>query len=99
MIGFTDAFLYNYFQLPSITTAHSQSTADDSLHSRSSVSVLLQILNWTERSHVSSLYVFVKDRIESTTSNSSSIIIWLFVAAETCLATCYPATDVLLLRA
>jgi hypothetical protein len=36
-----------------------------------------------QRSHVSSLYNFGKDRIEITTSNSSSIIVWLFVAAET----------------
>jgi hypothetical protein len=34
-------------------------------------------------SHVSSLYIFGKGRIEITTSNSSSIIVCLFVAAET----------------
>jgi hypothetical protein len=50
----------------------------------------------TERSHVSSLYNFGKDRIEITTSKSSSIITCLHVAAETCLATRYPATDILL---
>jgi hypothetical protein len=38
------------------------------------------------------------DRIEVTTSSSSSIIVCLFVAAETCLPTRYQATDVLLLR-
>jgi hypothetical protein len=42
-----------------------------------------------------SLYNFGKDQIEITTSNSVSIIVCLFVAAETCLTTCYPATDVL----
>jgi hypothetical protein len=37
----------------------------------------------TKRSHVSSLYNFGKDRIEITTSNSSTIIMCLFVAVET----------------
>jgi hypothetical protein len=65
--------------------------AEDSLHSHTPVSALLQLLNspqllsWTteltRRSHVSSFYNFGKNRIEITTSNSSSII-----AAETCLA-------------
>jgi hypothetical protein len=55
---------------------------------------------WTElsqRSHMSSLYNFGKNLIEFTTSTSSSIITCLSVAAETCLANRYPATDVLLL--
>jgi hypothetical protein len=40
----------------------------------------------TQRSHVSSLYNLGKNRIEATTSNSSSVIVCLFVAAELCLA-------------
>jgi hypothetical protein len=50
----------------------------------------------TERSHVSSLYNFGKDRIEITTSNSSSVIVCLFLAAKT-FSDHYPATDILLL--
>jgi hypothetical protein len=48
----------------------------------------------TQRSHVSSLCNFRKDRIEITTSNSSSVVVCLFVAAETCLASCCLAMDV-----
>jgi hypothetical protein len=44
-------------------------------------------LNWTteliERSHVPSFYNFGKDRIEISNSNSSSIVVCLFIAAET----------------
>jgi hypothetical protein len=47
----------------------------------------------TERSHVSSLYNFGKNGIEITTSNSSTIIACLFVAAERCLATRYPGNS------
>jgi hypothetical protein len=49
MIGFIDAYLYNHSQLQSITrtTAYNESTAEDLLHSRYPVSVLLQILNCT----------------------------------------------------
>jgi hypothetical protein len=49
---------------------------------------------WTERSHVSSLYNFGKNRIEITTSNSSSIILCLFVVAETCIENRCLAMDV-----
>jgi hypothetical protein len=48
-----------------------------------------QLLNWTEltqRSHVSSLYNFEKNRIEITISNISSISMCLSVAVEMCLA-------------
>jgi hypothetical protein len=44
MIGFIDIFFYSHSQLQSITAARSQSTADESLHSRSPGSVLLQLL-------------------------------------------------------
>jgi hypothetical protein len=54
-------------------------------------------MNCPVRSHVSSLYNLEKDRIEITTPNSSSITVCFLVAVETCLATRYPATDVLLL--
>jgi hypothetical protein len=65
---------------------------------RSILVLLSQFSELYERSHVSSLYNFGKDRTEITTSNSSSIIVCLFVAAEKCLVIRYPATDVLLLR-
>jgi hypothetical protein len=45
MIGFIDAFVYNLSESQSITIAHNQSTAEDLLHSRSPVSILLQLLN------------------------------------------------------
>jgi hypothetical protein len=51
MIGFTDTFFYNLSESQSIKITHNQSTAQDSLHSRSPVSILLQLLNsthWTE---------------------------------------------------
>jgi hypothetical protein len=51
----------------------------------------------SERSHVSSLYNFGKNWTEITTSNCSFIIAYLFFAAETCLGTRYPTTDILLL--
>jgi hypothetical protein len=47
------------------------------------------------RSYASPLYNFGKDRIKATTCNSSSFSVCLFVTAGTCLATLYPATDVL----
>jgi hypothetical protein len=95
MIGFIDAFFYNHSWVQSITTAHNQSIAEDSLRSPTPVSILLQHLNWLSVLTCPPFYNFGTDRIENTTSNSSSIIMCLFVAAEMCLATRYPATDVL----
>jgi hypothetical protein len=51
----------------------------------------------TEHFHTSSIYNIGKGLMEITNSNSSSVILCLFVAAEKCLATRYLATDVLLL--
>jgi hypothetical protein len=48
----------------------------------------------TDRSHMSSLYDFGKERREFTTSKSFSIFACLFVAAETCLASRCVAMDV-----
>jgi hypothetical protein len=90
-----DDWIYRRLLLQPITTAHNKSTAEDSLHSRSPVAILLQLLNSAERSHVSSLYNFGKNRMEITTSNSSSIIVCLSVAVEKCLATLYRAMNVL----
>jgi hypothetical protein len=52
------------------------------------------LLYLTERSHVSFLYNFGKDRIEIATSKISPIVVCLFVAAETCLASRCLAMDV-----
>jgi hypothetical protein len=48
----------------------------------------------TQRSHVSSLNNFGKDRIEITASKSSFIIMCLSVAAETCLVSRWLATEI-----
>jgi hypothetical protein len=56
-----------------------------------------QLLNWTEltaRSHVSSLYNFGKKEIDTTASNSSSIIVCLLVATDKCLLSRCLAMDV-----
>jgi hypothetical protein len=57
-----------------------------------------ELRNSLERSHMTSLYNLGKDQIELTTTNSSSIIVYLFVAAETCLASRCLAMDVLWLH-
>jgi hypothetical protein len=45
-------------------------------------------------SHWSSLYNFGMDRIDSTASNSSCIVVCIFVAMETCLPSCFLSVDV-----
>jgi hypothetical protein len=84
--------------LQSIKTAHNQSTAEDSFHSRSPVSILLQLLNSTTeltgRCHVSSLYNFGRNRIEITTSNGSSVIMCLSVAEKIYLESRCLAMDI-----
>jgi hypothetical protein len=87
MIGFIDAFFYNHNSSQSIYCLGLTPFSFACLSSRTTSEL-------PERYHVSSLYNFGEDRIEITTSNSSSTIVCLFVV------TCYPATDgLLLLRA
>jgi hypothetical protein len=57
MIGFIDTFFYNHSL--SVTITHIQSTAN-----KSPSLTTAEHLNCTERSHVSSLYNFGKDRID-----------------------------------
>jgi hypothetical protein len=64
--------------------------SSQSIYYRGLAPILFSCLNslttseLSEHSHMASLYKFGKNRIEITTSNSSSIIVCLFVSAETC---------------